>query len=146
MSTFSRRATLEWTGDVTRGAGHVVAGSGAFDTSATFPRIAGDPPATTTPEELLAASHATCFGIGLRSVLAQRGAAASKVRVTATITAEKAGGVIRLTSSHLEGVLEGLTGIEPSSLADVASVAEAACTISTLLRASVPVTVSVRGA
>ena len=146
MSTFSRRASLEWTGDVTRGTGRVSADSSAFAVPATFPWLAGDPPGATTPEELLAASHATCFGIGLRSILGQRGGSALRLHVTATITAEKARGAIRISASHLEGVVEGLTGIDPSALENIASAAEAACTISTLLRATVPVTFSVRGA
>lgn len=102
-ASFSRSAVLEWTGDVARGAGGVVARSGAFSVDATFPRIPGEPAGATPPEELLAASHAVCFGIGLRSVLAQRGGTASRVRVTATVTAGKGGGLIRIQSAHRAG-------------------------------------------
>jgi lipoyl-dependent peroxiredoxin len=146
MTTFARRASLEWIGDVRDGSGDIVAGSGAFSSPATFPRVSGEAPGVTTPEELLAASHATCFGIGLRSVLAQRGGAATKVRVTATITADKGRGQIRIVSAHLEGVLEGLTGIDTDEVSAIAHAAEEACTISALLRATVPVSVVVRGA
>ena len=120
------------------------AGSGAFDVGATFPRLAGEPAGATTPEELLAASHATCFGIGLRSVLARRGGTAARVRVTATVTAEKGGGRIRIDAAHLEGVVEGLSGVGPAALAEVAREAEEACTISAVLRPTVRVTVRVR--
>jgi osmotically inducible protein OsmC len=144
MASFSRLAVLEWTGDVPRGSGQITAGSDAFTLPATFPRLSGEPAGATTPEELLAASHATCFGIGLRSVLAQRGGTASQVRVTATVTAEKGGGRIRIRASHLDALVDGLAGIDPGSLEDVARAAEEACTISALLRASVPVTVNVR--
>ena len=143
MRHFSRHATLEWSGDVAGGTGPVSADSSAFSLAATFPRIAGDPPGTTTPEELLAASHTTCFGIGLRSILAQRGGSAVRLRVTATITAEKERGAIRITKSHLEGTIEGVAGVDTSKLQDIAAAAESACTISTVLRATVPVTVSV---
>jgi organic hydroperoxide reductase OsmC/OhrA len=61
MASFSRSAVLEWTGDVARGTGRAAAASGAFATNATFPRLAGEPAGATTPEELLAASHATCL-------------------------------------------------------------------------------------
>lgn len=67
MAVFSRHAVLEWEGDVIDGGGVVTAGTRAFATPVTFPRIAGEAPHKTTPKELLAASHATCFGIGLRS-------------------------------------------------------------------------------
>jgi lipoyl-dependent peroxiredoxin len=144
MASFSRLAVLEWTGDVPRGSGQITAGSGGFALPATFPRLSGEPAGATTPEELLAASHATCFGIGLRSVLAQRGGTARRVRVTATVTAEKGGGRIRIRASRLDALVDGLAGIDPGSLEGVAQAAEEACTISALLRASVPVTVSVR--
>jgi osmotically inducible protein OsmC len=131
---------------VARGSGRIVAATGAFEAAATFPRLAGEPAGATTPEELLAGAHATCFGIGLRSVLAQRGGTATRVRVTATITAEKGGGRIRVEASHLEGVVEELAGVEPAALDEIARAAEEACTISTVLRPTVQVTVRVRPA
>jgi osmotically inducible protein OsmC len=143
MASFSRSAVLEWSGDVVRGTGRVSAASDAFSVAATFPRLSGEPAGTTTPEELLAASHATCFGIGLRSVLAQRGATADRVRVTATITADKGGGQIRIQSAHLEGVVEGLSGVDPAAIDEIARAAEEACTISALLRVTIPVSVRV---
>lgn len=144
MALFSRTARLEWTGDVARGSGRVSAGSQAFSVAATFPRVSGEPAGATTPEELLAASHATCFGIGLRSVLAQRGGTASEVRATATITADKGGGLIRIQSAHLEAVVHGLAGVDAAALDEIAAAAEEACTISAALRATVPVTLRVR--
>jgi osmotically inducible protein OsmC len=144
MAAFSRSAVLDWTGDVARGTGEVSAGGGAFAVAATFPRLAGEPAGSTTPEELLAASHATCFGIGLRSVLAQRGGAASRVRVTATVTAEKGGGRIRIEAAHLEAVVDGLAGVAPDALDEIARAAEEACTVSVVLRPTARVTVSVR--
>ena len=39
MATFSRRATLAWTGDVLRGTGTVALDSGAFAVGATFPTL-----------------------------------------------------------------------------------------------------------
>jgi lipoyl-dependent peroxiredoxin len=145
MATFQRSAVLEWAGDVVRGSGRVAAGSGAFALPGTFPRLGGEPEGATTPEELLAASHATCFGIGLRSVLAQRGATADRVRVTATLTAEKGGGRIRIVASHLDAVVDGLRGLDQPALDAAARAAEEACTISTILRATVPISVTVRG-
>jgi len=144
MRTFHRRATLDWHGDVVHGAGTVAAGSEAFTISATFPRLNGEPLGMTTPEELLAASHAVCFGIGLRSVIAQRGGAAERVRVTATLTVEKGTREIRIIGSHLEGHVEGLTGIDAAALTAIGSAAEDACTISAAIRQSVAITVDVR--
>lgn len=144
MAQFSRSAVLEWSGDVRRGIGTVTGSSDAFRIAASFPRIAGEPEGTTTPEELLAASHATCFGIGLRSVIAERGGSARRVRVTATITAEKGAQGIRVRGAHLDGVVEELAGIEPDTLGEIGRAAEEGCTISILLRASVAITLAVR--
>ena len=143
MAMFTREATVEWSGDVLRGAGAVSAGSEAFTVAVTFPRLRGEPSDTTTPEELLAASHATCFGIGLRSVIAQRGGTATRVRATATITAEKGAAGIRVRTSHLRAAVEGLEGIERSMLPEIARAAEEGCTISAAIRGTVTVSVEV---
>jgi osmotically inducible protein OsmC len=143
MATFSRHAVAVWTGEVARGTGTVTVGTGAFAVSMTFPRLSGEPPNMTTPEELLAASHANCYAIALRSVLGQRRASAQRVTVTATITAEKGAGAIRLVSSHLEAVVEGLEGIAADQLYDVARTAERECTISKVISCTVPITLDV---
>ena len=145
-ATFSRRANLEWTGDVPRGSGRVTAGSAAFSIAAAFPRLAGEPAGTTTPEELLAASHATCFGIALRSVLATRGGSARWISVTATVTVDKGGGQILVRTSHLDGVVHGLEGVSAAELAVLAREAETRCTISRFLRATIPITLTVSAA
>jgi lipoyl-dependent peroxiredoxin len=137
--TFTRSAELTWNGDVVRGSGNVNAGSGAFSVAARFPTLRGEPKDTTTPEELLAASHAVCFGIGVRSVIARHGGSATKVVVTATLTAEKGPEGIRLRRSHLTGTVEGLQGVDPSALSEIGRDAERECTISTALRGSVDI-------
>jgi osmotically inducible protein OsmC len=142
--TFDRRATLEWRGDVAHGSGNVAASSGAFAISATFPRLSGEPAGSTTPEELLAAAHAACFGIGLRSVIGQRGGTADRVRVTATLTAEKRSGEIRIIASHLDAVVEGLTDIDPTALPELGRAAEEGCTISAAIRGAVAIHLEVR--
>jgi osmotically inducible protein OsmC len=121
-----------------------VAGSDAFTVGAIFPSISGDPPGKTTPEELLAASHATCYGIGLRSLIARRGGRARRVSVTATVTAEKGPQGIRLQSSHHTGTVDGLEGIDESALQELARETEERCTISLAIRAAVNVSSEVR--
>ena len=143
MALFSRHATLEWSGDVLHGSGTVTTRGESVRVSVTYPRLAGEPEAHTTPEELLAASHATCCGIGLRSVIGQRGGVAQRIRATATVTAEKGAHGIRIRSAHLHGEVEGLTGIAVDELPAIAKAAEEGCTISALVREAVPITVDV---
>jgi lipoyl-dependent peroxiredoxin len=140
VAIFSREAVLEWAGDVSSGAGTVSARSSGFAVAATYPRIAGEPPGHTTPEEMLAASHAICYGIGLRGLIAQRGGKARRVRVTATITAEKTANGIRIKSSHLHGLVEGLEGIDPGQLEEIGKETKERCTISIAIGGSVPIT------
>jgi lipoyl-dependent peroxiredoxin len=140
MASFSRRAVLQWDGDVTDGAGHVTAGSSAFTVAVTFPRTGGEPAGNTTPEELLAASHATCYGIGLRSLIGRRGGRARRVTVTATLRAEKGPGGIRIQSSHLTGVVDGLERIDDALLKEIARETEERCTVTIALRETVSVT------
>jgi osmotically inducible protein OsmC len=143
IATFSRLVEVEWMGDVPHGAGWVSAGTAAFSAPVTFPRLGGEAPGTTTPEELLAASHATCFAIALRSVIGQRGGTARRVRLTATVTAEKGSGAIRIRTSHLRAEVVGLEGVEPAGLEDIARAAEEGCTISAAIRAAVRITIEV---
>ena len=126
-----------------RGSGSVTGGASRFSVPATFPRVSGEPAGTTTPEEMLAASHAICYGIGLRSQIAQRGGKAQRVRVTATITADKGANGIRIRSSHLDGVVEGLEGIDEAQLQEIGRATEEGCTISIAIRASVAISFSV---
>lgn len=144
MSTFFRRAELRWVGEVMAGSGEVTAGSGAFKVPARFPSVAGDPPGKTTPEELLAASHATCYGIGLRSLIGQRGGRAQRVTVEAVITAEKDSDGIRIQSSHLAGVVEGLEKLNDAQLQDIAREVAEECTISRALGGAVRITHDVK--
>ena len=122
----------------------MAAASGAFTVGAIFPSIAGDPAGKTTPEELLAASHATCYGIGLRALIARRGGRARRVSVTTTVTAEKGPQGIRLQSSHLMGIVEGLEGIDEFQLQQLAQETAERCTISIAIRGAVEVSSEVR--
>jgi osmotically inducible protein OsmC len=146
MATFSRRAEIQWEGDVLHGSGHVAADTASFAVPVTFPTASGDPPGKTTPEELLAASHATCFGIGLRSLIGRRGGRARRVTVAATITAEKGPDGIRIQSSHLAGVVEALEGVDYAQLQNIAQEVAEGCTISIAIRGAVRITHEVRAA
>lgn len=140
MATFFRSAVLDWTGDIPRGSGSITAANAAFSVPASYPMVIGEPQGVTTPEELLAASHAVCFGIGLRSVITRRGGSARRVTVEATITADKGPDGIRIRSSHLRGQVEGLEGIDATELLEIAQTTERGCTISNALHGNVAIT------
>ena len=86
MATFARHADVDWTGTLMEGNGTAKAGTGAFSLPVTFPsRIASTGDDKTTPEELLAASHAVCYAMVLTNVIGKQGGKARRVRVTATV-------------------------------------------------------------
>ena len=140
MAEFSRSAVLAWDGDVIHGSGSVTAGTEAFAVPASFPKLVGEMQGVTTPEELLAASHAVCFGVGLRSVIGRRGGFTRRVTVEATVTAEKGPQGIRIRSSHLRAIVEGLDGITEAQLEGAARETAEGCTISEAIRGNVVVT------
>jgi lipoyl-dependent peroxiredoxin len=142
MATFARHVDVDWTGTLMDGSGTAKAGSGAFSVPVTFPsRIAAEADGKTTPEELMAASHAVCYAMVLSNTITKQGGKTSRVRVTATITADKSDAGIKVISSNLKAVVEGLEGIDRGKLQELATGAEKGCPISNALRGSVAITV-----
>lgn len=142
MATFARHVDVDWTGTLMEGNGTAKAGTGAFSVPVTFPsRIAPEGDGTTTPEEFMAASHAVCYAMVLVNTIGKQGGTARRVRVTATVTGDKSEAGLKVVSSHLKAVVEGLEGIDRGKIQDVASGAEKGCPISNAIRGSVAITV-----
>ena len=141
MATFSRHADLEWTGGLMDGKGTATAGTGAFSLPMTFPSRVGEGDGKTTPEEMIAAAHAACYAMGLTATIGREGGKASRVRVTATVTADKGDAGIKILSSHLKAVVSGLEGIDRGKLDAISTAAEQRCPVSNALRGNVAITV-----
>ena len=141
MATFSRTATTDWSGSIMEGKGQVKGGTGAFSLPVTFPARIGEPGGHTSPEELMAASHAACYAMALNATLGRKQASAARTVVTATVTADKTDAGITLTTSKLKVTAEGLQGMEKSQFAEVASEAEGKCPISNALRGTMQIDV-----
>ena len=141
MATFARHVDVEWTGGLMDGSGAAAAGTGAFALPVTFPSRIGEGDGKTTPEELLAASHAVCYAMGLTATIGRMGGKAQNVRVTSTITADKGEAGIRIVSSQLKAVVRGLEGLEVGKLQEIAKAAEQGCPISNAIRGAVAITV-----
>src|SRR6187455_1362470 len=124
MATFSRTVEVDWTGPIMEGKGTAKAGSGAFSLPVSFPSRIGEPGGNTSPEELIAAAHASCYAMAFNATLGRRGGKAAHTRVTATVTADKGDGGIKIVSSHLALAVSGLEGIESGQLDEVARAAE----------------------
>jgi len=139
MATFSRNVTVNWEGSIMEGKGTAKAGSGAFNLPISFPRRIGDAEGVTSPEELIAAAHASCFAMALNATVGKKGGAIAKTDVTATVSADKGDAGIKITTSKLTVVAHGLTGIPKEQFAEVAKEAEGKCPVSNALRGSLTI-------
>jgi osmotically inducible protein OsmC len=141
MASFSRSVTVDWAGPIMEGKGTATAGTGAFSLPVTFPSRIGEPQGHTSPEELMAASHASCYAMALNATLGRKGASAAKTHIVATITADKGEAGIKLTTSKLQVTAEGLQGMDAAQFPEVAREAEGKCPISNALRGSLAIEV-----
>jgi osmotically inducible protein OsmC len=147
MASFARHVDVEWNGTLMEGNGTAKAGTGAFTLPVTFPsRINETGDDKTTPEELLAGAHAICYAMVLTNTIGKQGGKARRVRVTATVTADKGDAGIKVVSSNLKAVVEGLEGIDPQGLSELATNAEKGCPISNAIRGAVAISVNASAA
>ena len=143
MATFSRSVTVDWSGSIMEGKGVAKAGSGAFNLPVTFPSRIGEPNGTTSPEELMAASHAACYAMALNATLGRKNGSAARTVVSATVTADKGDAGIKVMSSKLKVVAEGLKGMDAAAFKEAAKEAESKCPISNALRGSLSIELDV---
>jgi osmotically inducible protein OsmC len=139
MATFSRSVNVDWTGSIMEGKGQAKAGTGAFTLPVSFPSRIGDAGGNTSPEELVAAAHASCYAMALNATVGRKGGQIARTHVTATVIADKGEAGITLTTSKLKVVAEGLQGIDKGQFAEVAREAESKCPISNALRGSMKI-------
>jgi osmotically inducible protein OsmC len=123
-------ATTTWTGSLAEGSGTV-----AFSTSnlGTFPinwkaRSEGSD-TTTTPEELIAAAHASCFSMALSHALSENGTPPERVNTSASVTFKPGVGI---TGSHLN-VNAVVPGLSPEAFQNIANEAKTGCPVSQAL-------------
>lgn len=139
MATFERHVDVDWAGSIMEGKGTAKAGTGAFSLPVTFPARIGEPQGHTSPEELIAASHAACYAMALNATVGRKNGSIGRTRVTATVVADKTDAGITITTSKLKVVAEGLQGIDKGQFAEVAKEAESKCPVSNALRGSLKI-------
>jgi lipoyl-dependent peroxiredoxin len=144
MATFERSAHIDWEGTVKEGKGEVKAGTGAFSLPMTFPSRVEKPGGRTSPEEMIAAAHATCYAMSLAATLGRKNAKARVLHVTATVSAEFGEGGLKIQSSRLQAVAEGLDGMTAAQFEDAAKEAEGRCPVSNALRGGLKIDLEAR--
>jgi osmotically inducible protein OsmC len=142
MPRIVRDAAVTWKGTTARGSGVVsAASSGAFELPFTLASRVGDPEGKTSPEELIAAAHASCFVTSLGTELARAGTPPERLDVRCTITMDQIeSGDHRIVASDLVATATA-PGADAESVARAAEAADAGCPISALIRASATVSV-----
>jgi osmotically inducible protein OsmC len=137
-----RRAQVTWNGDLMNGNGTIESVTsgvlGALPVS--WPSRAEEPNGQTSPEELIAAAHASCFSMALAHGLAGAGNAPESLSTSATVTFVPGTGI---TKSVLEvtGVVPGLTEDEFRTAAEGA---KENCPVSKALRGNVELELTAR--
>jgi osmotically inducible protein OsmC len=138
----TRQARATWNGDLAKGSGEVSAiSSGKFKgLPVSWAARTEAPQGMTSPEELLAAAHASCFSMALSAGLARKGTPPERLEVTATVTFDKIGDSWTVVSSDLE-VKGKIPGIDQEGFRVAAEAAKDGCPISRALRGNVALTV-----
>ena len=141
MPRIVREAEIDWDGTTARGSGVVRAtSSGSFELAATIASRVEIHEGKTSPEELLAAAHATCWVTSLGSELARLGTPPERMQVHCTITMDEVEGAgHRIVASHI-AARGAAPGSDADSFAEAAKAADEGCPFSALIRASATVT------
>jgi osmotically inducible protein OsmC len=129
MST-TRTAQTRWEGNLLEGAGKVTlesSGVGTFDVS--WPSRAEEPNGKTSPEELIAAAHSSCFSMALSAGLSKAGTPPTALETRADVELTPGTGI---TGIHLTVVGE-VEGITEEQFVEAAEGAKKGCPVSQAL-------------
>jgi osmotically inducible protein OsmC len=126
----TRKATTQWQGSLLEGSGEVTLESSGVGTFAvTWASRAEEPEGRTSPEELIAAAHSSCFSMALSSALAKGGNPPERLETSADVTFQPGEGI---TGIHItvRGTVPGLTA---DQFVEAAEGAKANCPVSKAL-------------
>jgi len=137
-----RRADAVWEGDLIHGKGTVTAStSKAFENLAvTWASRTEAADGRTSPEELVASAHASCFAMAFSFGLANAGTPPQRLEVSATVTFDKVGEGFKVVSSALT-VRGRVPGLDAAGFAKAAEGAKDNCPISVALKGNVALSV-----
>src|SRR4051794_34504047 len=131
----TRTARTSWTGTVQEGSGRLELTSSQLATyDVSFPKRAADEAdGTTSPEELIAAAHSSCYAMQLSGILGRAGATSIALEVQADVSLgpDPAGGF------HLTGILltvrGQVEGLDAAAFEKAAEDAKSSCPVSKAL-------------
>lgn len=140
MATAERRAEVVWEGDLPGGSGRFTVGSGAIDEQpVTWASRTEDSGGKTSPEELIAAAHGSCFAMALSNVLAQGGTPPERLEISAVCTFDV--DEVKVSSSTLD-IRGYVPGMDVEDFQSAVEQAQQGCPVSNALRGNVEMRVN----
>jgi lipoyl-dependent peroxiredoxin len=126
-----RHAEVTWNGGLLDGSGRIDSvGSGAFaPLDVTWASRAEEPAGRTSPEELIAAAHASCFSMALSLTLAQAGSPPEELKTGATVTFQPGEGITKIALT----VRGRVPGLDEDAFREAAEGAKTGCPVSQAL-------------
>ncbi|GGU25607.1 OsmC family protein [Streptomyces lavendofoliae] len=126
----TRQAHTVWEGDLLKGKGVVTFdSSGIGEYPVSWPARAEQPDGKTSPEELIAAAHSSCFNMAFSGALAKAGTPPTRLNTKAEVTFQPGTGI---TGIHL--TVEGeVPDMDAESFAAAAEDAKKNCPVSQAL-------------
>ena len=133
-----RTAATVWTGTLFEGSGTVsFASSGLVqDAAVSWPARAEEPGGKTSPEELIAAAHSSCYSMALSKQLADRGTPAERLETSVTVTFVPGTGITRSAIT----VRVTAPGLDDAGLEETTTAAKEGCPVSQALADNVEIT------
>lgn len=137
MAMVEREAHVVWQGDLAQGSGSLSEGSGVLNEApVTFASRVESPGGKTSPEELIAAAHATCYAMALSNTLAEKDTPPERLEVDAVCTLDDE--QLKITAVELN-VRGTVPGIGEEDFENAAREAEQICPVSNALRGNVDI-------
>jgi lipoyl-dependent peroxiredoxin len=126
----TRTARTAWVGNLVEGKGNVTfVSSGIGEYPVSWPARAEQPGGLTSPEELIAAAHSSCFAMALSHGLTQAGTPPERLETQADVTFQPGTGI---TGIHLT-VNGDVPGLDLDGFVAAAEAAKAGCPVSQAL-------------
>jgi osmotically inducible protein OsmC len=137
MAVAERRAVVVWEGNLTQGGGKFTVGSGAMgELPVTWASRTERSDGKTSPEELIAAAHGSCFAMALSGVLDQGGTPPERLEITAVCTFDVDN--VKVSSVDLD-VRGRVPGMDAEDFQNAVEQADEGCPVSNALRGNVEI-------
>ena len=141
MADAQSRADAVWEGSLAHGSGVVTMASGVVPgLPVTWASRTARSAGKTSPEELVAAAHASCYCMALSHILSEKGTPPEKIEASATVTFAEGEGGFKVASSAL-AVKGTVPGIDEAAFKEAAEAAKDGCPISGALKGNVELSV-----